>query len=331
MPETRLRDALEAEGRRVSLDADAAERMFERRDRRDRRRRQGTLVVGLAIAVCVVVLALTALPRGVDRPVPTSPADVAGSYATRLSARDPDVARFGLAGPYELRLSSDGTMILLSPPDVDMPGPPIHFRVEGPQLTTDLLVDRGCDAPGTYGWSRAAGALTLVPVDEPCDLRSAILGTRPWIETATSPSADALQGDWRATFSCDQMVATVADADVSVRDEASWRQANAEALGSPDPDRPCAASPPAQTYTLRFAGDRLQIFDRGPDEGFDGRYVLDGDTLTIRDPRTRNIDGAYQLTVEIGEDALTFTLIGRGATDPWFLATWQVAPFESIG
>ena len=117
---------------------------------------------------------------------------------------------------------------------------------------------------------------------------------------------------------------------MSSRDEASWGRANADALGSPDPEDPCAGSPLIQTYTLRFAGDRLQIFDRGPDEGFDGRYVLEDDILTIRDPRTRNIDGAYRLSVEIGEDSLTFRLLDEGASDPWFLATWQVAPFEAI-
>jgi hypothetical protein len=35
------------------------------------------------------------------------------------------------------------------------------------------------------------------------------------------------------------------------------------------------------------------IFDGRP-EGFDGRYELDGDVLTIRDPRRANINGEYQ-------------------------------------
>jgi hypothetical protein len=59
--------------------------------------------------------------------------------------------------------------------------------------------------------------------------------------------------------------------------------------------------------------------------------VLDGDVLTIRDPRTRNIAGGYRLRVAIGDGTLTFTLLDRGATDPWFVSTWQVAPFERIG
>lgn len=331
MTETRLRDALQGESRRASLAPGAAERMFDRRDRRDRRRRVAAVVESLALVVGVLALVLTTLPGdGRDRQDVMGPSAVAGRYMTRLSDLDTDVARLELAGRYELHLSSDGSLTVLSPPDVDMPGPPIGFTVTGSRLTTDLLLGQGCEAPGTYRWSRDGETLTLEPIEEPCELRSVILGTRAWVETTPLPSADALQGEWRATFTCDEMAATVEAAQVTRHDEAFWRRANAEALGSPDPDDPCAGSPPLRMYTLRFSGDRLQIFDQGPSEGFDGRYKLDGDILTIRDPRSRNIKGAYRLVVEIGEKELTFQLVGRGATDPWFLSTWQVAPFVTI-
>jgi hypothetical protein len=67
----------------------------------------------------------------------------------------------------------------------------------------------------------------------------------------------------------------------------------------------------------------------GPDrsEGFDGRYDLDGDVLTIRDPRTGNINGEYRLRVTVGADALAFELLGDAASDPFFTATWEAAPF----
>jgi hypothetical protein len=68
------------------------------------------------------------------------------------------------------------------------------------------------------------------------------------------------------------------------------------------------------------------IFDGRP-EGFDGRYELDGDVLTIRDPRRANINGEYQVRVEIGANTLTFELLGDGAADPFFTATWETAPF----
>ena len=331
MGDLRLRDALEGEGRRVTLEPGAAERMFERRVRRDRRRRAGAAGVGLALVGVVVAVLLTALPgRDGEREIVTGPSAVAGVYVTRLPADDPEVERLGLAGRYELRLRADGSLAILSPPDVDLPGPPIAFTVTGRRFTTDLLVGLGCDAPGTYRWALAGGDLTFSPVDDPCAVRSTVLATRAWTDTEAEPDADALQGEWRATFTCEQMVATVEAAGVARRGEAFWRRANADALGSPDEQDPCAGSPAELTYTLRFASDRLQIFDRGPAEGFDGKYELDGDVLTIRDPRTRNIDGGYRLNVEIGSDSLTFRLLGRGASDPWFLATWQVAPFVAI-
>lgn len=332
MSDLRLRDALERESHRVRLEPGAAERMFERRDRRDRRRRIATVAASLIPISIVVALVFAALSGGdADREVVPGPSSVAGTYVTRLPASDPDVARLGIAGRYELRLRADGSLVILSPVDVDMPGPPTSFTVTGDRFTTDLLVGRGCDRLGTYRWSLQDRVLTFTPADEPCDLRSVLLTTRAWRATEPPAAVDALQGEWTATFTCQQMVGTVEQTAASRHDQAFWRRSSADELGSPDPEDPCAANPPEITYTLRFAGDRLQIFDRGSAEGFDGRYRLDGDILTIRDPSTRNISGMYRLSVEIGPDSLTFRLLGRGATDPFFIATWQVAPFVRSG
>ena len=327
MTDLRLRDDLELEGRRVSLAPGAAERMFQRRDRRDRRRRTGTVVVGLVLIAGVIAVVRAALPSG-ESPerIVSGPEAVAGTYVVRLPERDPDVARLGLAGVYQLRLGADGTLGIVGPRENDLPGGSIGFSVRGHELVTDLLVDQGCDAAATYEWSRSGGTLRLDPLDDTCELRSVLLGTRPWTSRDT-PAADAVQGDWTATFSCEQMVATVERAPVSAQDEAFWRRANAEGLGSPDPEDPCAASPPPFSQTLRFTGDRLLIYDGRGAEGFDGRYDLSDNVLTIRDPRTRNIEGSYRLAVEIRAESLTFQLLGRGATDPWFLATWEPAPF----
>jgi hypothetical protein len=68
------------------------------------------------------------------------------------------------------------------------------------------------------------------------------------------------------------------------------------------------------------------IFDGRP-EGFDGRYELDGDVVTIRDPRRANINGEYQVRVEFGANTLTFELLGDGAGDAFFTSTWETAPF----
>jgi hypothetical protein len=80
MTDLRLRDELERESHRISLHPGAAERMFERRDRRDRRRRTATAVVGLALAAGVVALVLTSLPgRNGDRDVVSGRSAIPGS------------------------------------------------------------------------------------------------------------------------------------------------------------------------------------------------------------------------------------------------------------
>ena len=128
MSDLRLRDELERESHRVSLPPHASERMFERRDRRDRRRRAGVVVVGLALLAGVIVIVLSAAPRGEEEPRPAAPTGVvAGTYEARLPPRDPDVTRLGLAGIYELRLGADGTVRMMSPRDVDLPGAPVTF------------------------------------------------------------------------------------------------------------------------------------------------------------------------------------------------------------
>jgi hypothetical protein len=328
MTDLLLREDLERESQRVTLAPGAAERMFERRDRRDRRRRAATVVVGLALMAGVIALVVTAFPgRNRDRDVVTGPSSVAGTYETRLPSRDPDVTRLGVAGQFRLRLTEGGVLELNGPWNVDLPGPPVTFSIAGHELTTDLLVGHGCETEGAYRWTLAEGALTLSPLDDPCPLRSVLLGTGPWTETPTRPAPDALQGDWTATYTCEEMVAAVERSAGTAANVDQWFRDSAEMLGSPDPLDPCAAAPPPLASTLRFTGDRILIFDTGGVEGFDGRYELHGDVLTIRDPRTRNIDGAYQLRVQITPEALTFKLLGEGGNDAWFVSTWEVAPF----
>jgi hypothetical protein len=327
MTDVRLRDRLEGESHRVSLAPGASDRMFERRAHRERRRRVGAAVVGLVLVAGVTAVAVTTLSsRDRGRNVVTDASDVAGTYRTRLPSHDPDVARFGADGFFDLTLSANGDLALNGPWDFGLPGPPTTFSIRGDELTTDLLVGFGCDADGTYRWSLADGALTLTPLDDACQVRSVLLGTRPWGAFDPGQPVDALQGDWTATFTCDEMVAAVDRAPISAGDEKAWLRREGE-IASDDPSAPCAGSPAPIEFTLRFTGDRLLIFGADRNEGFDGRYALDGDVLTIRDPRTRNIAGAYRLRVTFGADALTFTLLGDAASDAFFTATWEAAPF----
>jgi hypothetical protein len=56
----------------------------------------------------------------------------------------------------------------------------------------------------------------------------------------------------------------------------------------------------------------------------------------VRDPRARDhdprrrhshIEGRYRVTFRIDGDTVTFHLLGRGASDPFFVAAWETAPF----
>lgn len=327
MSDVRLRDQLERESHRVSLDPGAEDRMFERRARRESRRRAGTAVVGLALAAAVVAPLVTSLPgRDREREVITDASAVAGTYETRLPSRDPDVARLNVGGFYDLTLTAEGNLELNGPWDVGLPGPPTTFSVEGDEFTTDLLVGFGCDTEGNYRWSLEEGQLTLTPLADSCGFRSVLLGTRSWTAVDPGPAPDALQGDWTANYSCEEIVAAVARAKPPPEFLDEWRRFYVELLSSPDEDDPCAGSPPSLSTTFRFTGERLLIFDGRP-EGFDGRYELDGDVLTIRDPRTGNIQGEYQVRVAFGDDVLRFELLGDAAADPFFTGAWETAPF----
>jgi hypothetical protein len=327
MSDVRLRDQLERESHRVSLHDGAVDRMFERRARRERRRRAGTAVVGLALAAAVVALVVTSLPGSDrERKLITDASAVAGTYETRLPSRDPDVARLNVGGFFDLTLTGNGSLELNGPWDVDLPGPPTTFSIEGDELTTDLLVGFGCQTEGTYRWSLEEGQLTLTALADTCELRAVLLGTRSWTAVDPGPPPDALQGDWTAAYTCEEMMAAVERSEASEANIAGFFAANAELLGSSDPDDPCAGSPPPLSNTFRFTGDRLLIFDGRP-EGFDGRYELDGDVLTVRDPRTGNIQGEYQVRVTFGDDVLRFELLGGAAADPFFTGAWETAPF----
>ena len=79
---------------------------------------------------------------------------------------------------------------------------------------------------------------------------------------------------------------------------------------------------------FRFTDGHLLIFDPPPlQEGFDGWYAIHGHVITIRDGGTRNIEGRYRVAFRIDGDTVTFHLLGRGASDPFFAAAWETAAF----
>lgn len=326
MPE--LQQRLERESERFTLPPGAEERMFERGRRRDRNRRFATIGVGAVLFLAVVAIVRSALPSGDESrpaiPTPPTPKAVAGTYTTELSRDEDDaVRRLHLDGEFELRLERDGTMQLSSPRGYDVPGAPVTFTLEDGVITTDALVGSECDSPGRYRVWLEAGILSFEPVDESCELRRVMFASQPW--TLVDEQRDRLEGEWTATFSCERMVRTVRAAPASLTHEELWLRTMSEGLGSLDPSDPCAADPGPMTFTLRFSNGRVWVFD-GTDfrEGFDGDYALPGrNVVRFGD----EVDGPFRATFDLVGDRLSFDLVGSGGSQPFFVATWESAPF----
>jgi len=322
-----IHDLLERESERFHLASGAVERMFERGERRSRNRRLSGIGVGAVLLAVLVLLLQWARPDDRSSPLPANATPVAGTYEVQLRADDPGVRLVHMEGSYEMRLSADGSLELTGPRRFDLPGTPITFSVADGLLTTDALIGWRCRAPGTYRLETESGLLSLVPVKEACGLRRILLATHPWTLVAAT-TVDVLEGDWTATFSCLQMVRAVRAAPVGRTKEAFWTAATADGFGSTDQTDPCRTVTEPLTRTIRFSDGRLLIFDP-PDmqEGFDGNYAIHGTVVTIGDGTSRNIRGRYRMSFRIEGDEVTFDLIGRGGSDPFFVGAWEAAPF----
>ncbi len=328
-----LHDVLERESERYALPAGAAERMFERGARRARNRRRTAFGLSAVLFVGILAILRASLPDADREAVPTNRRSVAGAYTVQLSAAEPGVELLHMEGRYEMRLRADGTLTLISPRRFDLEGDPSTFTITEGRMTTDALVGSGCDVVGSYRVRLSAGVLTLVPIEDPCQLRRLLFASRPWAAVPARTTTDPLQGEWTATFRCERMVRTVRAAPVAPSVEAFWGAALADQYvdGPARPEdlaHPCRDAPEPLTSVFRFTDGRLQIFDP-PDlqEGFDGRYVMRERVITISDGSDRNIAGRYRVAFRIDGDRVTFDLLGRAATDAFFVAAWESAPF----
>jgi hypothetical protein len=331
MPMAELHDLLERESERFTLPPGAEERMFERGRRHERNRRLAAIGLAAVLFLAVLAIVRSALPGG-DEPrpaTPVTPESIAGTYAVELSRDDADIRRLNLHGRFEMRLERDGDLLLTSPRGFDLRGIPITFSIDRGVFSTDALVGTECETPGHYRPRLESGTLRFVALDDPCELRRALLSSQTWT-TVIDTASDSLEGDWTATFSCEQMVRTVRNAPVSPADRDFWAANVSGFRGAPeqasdDPPDPCASLPEDLTFTFRFSNGRLWIFDGGNlTEGFDGRYELLGAHVLRFGDR---IDGPFRARFELEGDRITFDLMGRGGSQPFFVATWESAPF----
>lgn len=181
-----LRNRLEREAERVALAPDALDRVYEGHRRKELRRRVAAGLTAGALTIAVGVwFAASFLGGSNGRPAgPPSPVAIVGTYRVTLPRSDPDVAEFGLAGPYTLRLRQNGVIQLSTPPGFEEAHESASgdaYRVTGNVVTVGSFTTFSC--PGTIGTYRielTATELRLTPIDEPCAFREAIFGSRPW-------------------------------------------------------------------------------------------------------------------------------------------------------
>jgi hypothetical protein len=181
-----LRERLERESERVTLDPGADVRLWDRRRRLERRRRTSALAVGAATALVVVVASVQGLRVTGDGRSPAPPGstagydEIAGSYSTELPV-DLRVEGLRLGGRYELRLLPSGSLLLSVPPDFEQAVGSVVFRLSGNIFTTNAFANYSCPGTvGTYRWFLDGDVLRFVPLEEPCELRGAVFSTRPW-------------------------------------------------------------------------------------------------------------------------------------------------------
>jgi len=215
--------------------------------------------------------------------------------------------------------------MVLSPPDVTCWAAD-RVHCDGTPAHEDLLVGHGCEVPARIAVPRCGhpeagadrGAMRR---------RSVLLGTRAWVETTPPASAMRCRVKWTATFTCDDMVATVDAAPVS-RTIGLLRGANAERSAPRSRGSVRGISARADPHPP-LLGDRLQIFDQVHTRG--RRALLARrDIVTIRDPER----GTSRAPIGSPSTSRGFADVPAPRsrrTDPWFLSTWQVAPFVSIG
>lgn len=181
-----LRSRLEREGERVGLAPEVLGRVYEGSRRREVRRRLAAGLTATGLTIAVIVWLGVSLIRGDTPSRPTAPATVsiAGTYRATLPATDPLVAELGVAGTYTLALTPNGVIQLETPPAFEEAHESASgdaYRVRGNVVTIGSFTTFSC--PGTVGTYRielSETELRLTPIDEACDLRAVLFGTRPW-------------------------------------------------------------------------------------------------------------------------------------------------------
>ena len=190
----RLRDELQREAEGIEPDVGRGLMVVEARARRRATAGLGTLLVGAAVVVLLVVgvqaLGSTSPDSGpggsVPPTVPLSPSsetsDVVGAYRATLETSDGGAEFADLAGEWTMELTPAEVM-LMAPPGTFREGGGVQsgvaYSIDGARFRTNLF-QQLCNSVGAYGWVLEGGTLTLTPVEDDCALRRAVFASTPW-------------------------------------------------------------------------------------------------------------------------------------------------------
>ncbi|OGO53553.1 MAG: hypothetical protein A2V84_01185 [Chloroflexi bacterium RBG_16_70_13] len=182
----RLRGALGRAAQTVEPDTDERLRIVLDRGRARREQPLGLALIGAATIV-VLLIGTRYLP-GIQGPgvVPAASPDpraaVAGTYAVTLQPSDPGVTGLGLAGIWSITLQPSGAIDLEPPATFEGSAATGHtFAIEGDSFRTDLYYNDYCDSVATYGFVSTSSSLTFTARGDTCEIRLALLATRPWV------------------------------------------------------------------------------------------------------------------------------------------------------
>ena len=181
----RLRDELERDAARVSVDVERNLGAVEARSRH-RGPALAPLLAGAALIVAILVIRFGPTDTvGGPSPQPSAAASanpyepIAGIYRATLESS----GESAIDGSWTMELRANGTIVLAPPPSFSygsVAPSGISYAIDGDRLRTDMFYNDFCSAVGVYTWALRGESLTLTPATEPCALRRALLGTSPW-------------------------------------------------------------------------------------------------------------------------------------------------------
>jgi hypothetical protein len=183
-----LREAFEHDARTIGDHADERLTGVMQAGRRRRRTRRAAVAVGVAAICALGVLSVPvvsdllaerdAVPAGPPGPF----AEIAGVYEVTLPASEGGEPFPRVAGVWVMSLGDQGIVVLSSPPGTRLNLSGVSFSIEGDRFRINAFANGPCGqtAAGTYRWRLTDDELILTPLDEPCAVRAAVFGARPW-------------------------------------------------------------------------------------------------------------------------------------------------------